>query len=127
MAAAVILRADGCVLLVQRGASAPTFPDCWGVITGFIEPGETPAQAGLRELAEELGVAGEVVRAGEPFTVDIGPFVVRAWPLLCAIPPDAAIALQAENQRWEWVPLAEVFARPTIPQLEQDFRALGLI
>jgi leucyl aminopeptidase (aminopeptidase T) len=34
-----------------------------------------------------------------------------------------SIAIQPD----EWVPLAKVFARPTIPQLEQDFRALGLL
>ncbi|GAB4572631.1 MAG: hypothetical protein Kow0077_12570 [Anaerolineae bacterium] len=127
VAAAVIQRADGRVLLVQRGPTAPTFPNCWGVITGFVEPAETPPQTALREIAEELGVRGRVLRRGEPFEVDIGPYVVRAWPLLCAIDPDAPIVLQSENQRYEWVPLAEVFQRPTIPQLDQDFRALGLV
>lgn len=128
VAAAVIQRpADGRVLLVQRGPTAPTFPGCWGVITGFVEPGETPAAAARREIAEELGVAGTVIREGAPFTVDIGPFVVRAWPLLCHIDPAARVTLDRENTRWEWVALAEVFARQTIPQLEQDFRALGLL
>ncbi|MBN2471696.1 MAG: NUDIX hydrolase [Anaerolineae bacterium] len=127
VAAAVIQRADGRVLLVQRGATAPTFPNCWGVITGFVEPGEPPAQTALREIAEELGISARVVREGAPFEVDIGPFIVRAWPFLCAINPGDAIQLHAENQRYEWVALSDVFARPTIPQLEQDFRALGLL
>lgn len=128
VAAAVIQRVDdGRVLLVQRGPTAPTFPNCWGVITGFMDPGESPAEAALREITEELGVTGELVRDGEPFTVDIGPFIVRAWPFLCRIDPAAPITLQAENQRWAWVPLDEVFARPTIAQLDQDFRALGLL
>lgn len=127
VAAAVIQRADGRVLLVQRGSTAPSFPGCWGVITGFVEPGETPAAAALREIAEELGVGGRVLRSGEPFPVDIGPSIVRVWPLLCAIDAPEAIALQAENQRYEWVVLDEVLARPTVPGLEQDFRALGLL
>lgn len=34
---------------------------------GLIDPGESPAEAALRELAEETGYIGEVVSAG-PFT-----------------------------------------------------------
>jgi len=127
VAAAVIQHADGRVMLVQRGPTAPTFPGCWGVITGFVEPGETPAAAALREIAEELGVSGRVLRGGEPFRVDSGPFVAQVWPLLCAIDAPEAITLQAENQRYEWVALDEVLARPTVPRLDQDFRALGLL
>ncbi len=125
--AAVIQRADGRVLLVQRGPTAPTFPGYWGVITGFIEAGETAAAAALREIAEELGVSGRVLRGGEPFRVDIGSLVVQVWPLLCAIDAPEAIVLHPENQRYDWVALEDVFTRPTIPQLDRDFRALGLL
>lgn len=127
VAAAVIRRADGRVLLLQRGPAAPTFPNRWGLVTGLVEPGETPAQAARREMSEEIGLAGEIIRAGEPFTVETGAFVARVWPFLCAIDPAAPITLADENQRAEWVALDEVFRRETIPQIDQDFRALGLI
>lgn len=127
VAAVVIQDEAGRVLLLQRGATAPTFPNCWGLVTGMVEPGETPAQTALREIAEELGVQGRILRTGDPFEVDIGPYIVRAWPFLCAIDAPDAIRLQDENQRCEWVPLPEVFQRETIPQIEQDFRALGLL
>ncbi len=127
VAAAVIQDEAGRVLLVQRGATAPTFPGCWGVVTGFVDAGETPAGAVGREIVEELGAVGRIVRAGAPFTVDIGPFIVRAWPFLCTLEAGSTIHLQEENQRYEWVALADVFSRPLIPQLDQDFRALGLL
>jgi 8-oxo-dGTP pyrophosphatase MutT (NUDIX family) len=127
VSAAVIQRADGRILLLQRGPTAPTFPNRWGLVTGLVEPGETPAQAARREMSEEIGLAGQIVRAGEPFTVDIGAFVARVWPFLCAIDPTAPITLADENQRAEWVTIGEVFRRETIPRIDQDFRALGLI
>lgn len=127
VAACVIQDDAGRVLLLQRGSTAPTFPDCWGLVTGMVEAGESPAQAALREIGEELGVAGHILRTGEPFEVDIGVFIVRAWPFLCAIETPDAIQLQPENQRYEWVPLPEVFQRDTIPQIAADFRALGLM
>lgn len=127
VAAAIIRDEGGRVLLVQRGATAPTFPGHWGPVTGYVEAGETPARTALREIAEELGVAGRILRAGEPFRVDIGAAVVQVWPFLCTLDAPNAIQLQAENQRYEWVPIPAIAQRQTIPNIDQDLRALGLI
>ena len=48
------------LLLIKRGI-APR-KGAWGPPSGFIEVGETPEEACLRELKEETGVSGEVVR-----------------------------------------------------------------
>ncbi len=127
VAAAVIQDEAGRVLLLQRGPTAPTFPDHWGVVTGYVDPGETPAQAALREIAEELNVTGRVLRAGAPFLVDIGRANVRVWPFLCALDEPGAIRLADENRRFTWASVPEALARPIVPQLDQDFRALGLL
>ena len=47
-------------LLIKRGM-APR-KGTWGSPSGFIEVGETPEEASLRELKEETGVSGQVVR-----------------------------------------------------------------
>jgi 8-oxo-dGTP diphosphatase len=60
VAAAVILRADGDVLLAQRPEGKP-YAGYWEFPGGKLEQGETPRQALDRELREELGL--EVVRA----------------------------------------------------------------
>ncbi|HEV2219376.1 MAG TPA: Nudix family hydrolase [Casimicrobiaceae bacterium] len=63
VAAAVIRRSDGDVLLAQR----PPGKDCagyWEFPGGKLEAGETPAQALARELREELGI---VVRRASPW------------------------------------------------------------
>ncbi len=48
------------VLMIKRGM-APR-KGTWGPPSGFIEVGETPEEACLRELKEETGVSGQVVR-----------------------------------------------------------------
>jgi len=48
------------VLMIKRGM-APR-KGAWGPPSGFIEVGETPEEACLRELKEETGVSGQVVR-----------------------------------------------------------------
>ena len=52
-AAVVLFDPDGRVLLVHQ-----TYGGCrWGLPGGRLEPGESPQQAAVREVAEEAGVA----------------------------------------------------------------------
>jgi ADP-ribose pyrophosphatase YjhB (NUDIX family) len=55
---AAVVELDGDVVLVRQ----KTWPEKWlGLVTGFLEKGETPEEAVLRELDEELGLQGEIV------------------------------------------------------------------
>lgn len=47
-------------LLIKRGL--PPRKGTWGSPSGFIEVGETPEEACLRELMEEARVSGEIVK-----------------------------------------------------------------
>jgi 8-oxo-dGTP diphosphatase len=51
---------DGRFLLIKRGI--PPKKGYWGCPSGFVESGETPEEACLRELREEAGVVGEIAR-----------------------------------------------------------------
>ena len=65
VAAAVITRADGRVLLAQR-PPGKAFAGYWEFPGGKLEPGENPRDALTRELAEELGIT---VRRAAPWLV----------------------------------------------------------
>ena len=65
VAAAVILRADGKVLLAQR-PPGKAYAGYWEFPGGKLEAGETPAHALSRELHEELGIT---VRTASPWLV----------------------------------------------------------
>jgi NAD+ diphosphatase len=55
---AAIVERGGCVVLAQNKG----FPSTWfGLVTGFLERGEAPAEGVLREVKEELGLDGEIV------------------------------------------------------------------
>ncbi len=85
VAAAVILRSDGAFLLGRR-AEDTFYPGYWEFPGGKVEAGETPREALVRELREELGIS---VRRAHPWIlrshvyehahVRLHFFRVRAW------------------------------------------------
>ena len=60
VAAAVLIEQDGRVLLVRR-AGEP-FRGFWSLPAGFINGGEDPAEAAVRECLEETGLTVRVTR-----------------------------------------------------------------
>ena len=51
----LVIGPDDRVFAQRRSPSRKTFPGCWDLVGGHIEPGETPEQALVRELWEETG------------------------------------------------------------------------
>lgn len=58
----IILNEKGQILLMQRSAQSKTFPNYWGLVSGWMEWGETIQDALKREAREEIGVEIEIVR-----------------------------------------------------------------
>lgn len=66
VAAGVLFRdSHARVLLVK-----PTYKDGWDLPGGYVEPGESPRQAAIREVVEELGINPSV---GHLLVVDWAP------------------------------------------------------
>jgi 8-oxo-dGTP diphosphatase len=61
LAAAVVVDNDR-VLVVRRSKTERFLPCVWGVPCGKVDSGESPAETALRELREETGLKGNVVR-----------------------------------------------------------------
>ncbi len=54
-AAALIFDSAGRLFMQRRSATRRLFPNCWDVVGGHVEPGETLEQTLAREIAEETG------------------------------------------------------------------------
>ena len=113
VAAAILRRADGCLLLTSRPAGK-AYAGYWELPGGKLEAGESVAQALARELHEELGLA-------------VQPADVRPWRSLRADYPHALVRLHfclvarwqgeplmREGQTHTWTPLPAA-VRPILP------------
>jgi 8-oxo-dGTP pyrophosphatase MutT (NUDIX family) len=58
IAFAVLVDERGWLLLQERDHHAPVNPDEWSFVGGAVEPGESEAEAAVRELAEETEITG---------------------------------------------------------------------
>ena len=73
---AALVEHEGDVVLVRaRGWPEGMF----GLVTGFLERGETPEQGVLREVREELGLEGEVAGLIGVYAFELKHEVIMAW------------------------------------------------
>ena len=116
-----VLRGAGAALecLVLRRAPGGRCPGSWETVHGHIEPGESPAQAAVRELAEETGATPvrlynlSRMEAFYQHTRD----EVALIPVFAAfVAPETAVRIGPEHDRFEWLPAAEARARFAWPR-----------
>jgi ADP-ribose pyrophosphatase YjhB (NUDIX family) len=55
---AAVVEYEGKVLLAHNSSWPPALQSFYGLITGFLERGETPEQCALREVKEEVNLDG---------------------------------------------------------------------
>jgi ADP-ribose pyrophosphatase YjhB (NUDIX family) len=116
---AFVRDAGGRYLALQR-AQEPFLGE-WDLPGGFVEPGETPADAIRRELAEETGLEVEVERILGAFTGrygDAGKWTVDIG-FECAL-RDGELRLDAEKSAAAW------HAPDTLPRLAFAGERAGL-
>ena len=123
VAAAVIVRADGAVLLAQR-PPGKAYAGYWEFPGGKLETGETPAQALSRELREELGIR---VLSASPWVVEefvyphahveLNFFRVRAWD---------GEPVGHDGQAFAWQIPAAIEVAPLLPANTRILAALQL-
>jgi putative (di)nucleoside polyphosphate hydrolase len=136
---------SGLVFVGQRTGMPVGTPSLWQLPQGGIDEGESPRDAVLRELEEEIGTANADIIAEHPdwLSYDLPPELQsqafrgrfrgqrQRWFALRFKGEDSEIRLDAhahpEFARWRWVPLATIpdlavpFKRPIYEAIARDF------
>lgn len=126
LAASIAVVRDGRVLVAAR--ARPPMADLFTLPGGLVEPGETLAEAALRELAEEVGVRARVIGVVRPVEVIerdeegrvCAHFVIVSHAARW-VSGEATIGPEAKAVRW--VDLAQMEHLPTTPHLAEIARA----
>lgn len=123
---AIVFDEDGRLLLVRR--ANPPAQGLWSIPGGRVEPGEGDEDAVVRELAEETGLAGTVVREVGTITRDApsgGTYVIRDFLMQVASGLSPVAGDDASDAAW-FTP-DEVRAAPTSPGLVGTLTSWGLL
>jgi lipoyl(octanoyl) transferase len=108
----VVVTRGADVLLLRRTAARGGF---WQPVTGRVEPGETPAQAALRELREETGATADVSALGYSNAFALGDAVPPQLiheTAFSAYWPGGEIRLdRVEHDDFAWLPAPEAVKR----------------
>ena len=116
---------DGRLLLVRRG-HGPAAGE-WSIPGGRVEPGETLAEAVVRELAEETGIEGVCDRL-VGWVERIGPdhhFVILDFQVTVLDPSGLAPGDDAVEA--EWVSVEEVPHRRLVDGLAEFLHEHGIL
>ena len=95
---AAIIKKDGAVLATQRGYG--DFAGGWEFPGGKVEPGETPEQAIVREIEEELGAAIAVDRFVVTVEHDYETFHLTMHCFLAHVAKGRLELLEHSAARW---------------------------
>ena len=104
---AAILERGGRFLLGKRGLHKQSAPGYWCPISGRIEPGESQADAVVREVREETGMAVRALSKVTECDTRDGSAVIHWWHVQ---PLDAAPARLANDEHTEllWASIEEM-------------------
>ncbi len=98
----IILDDKGRILLMRRSSNSKTYPNCWGLVAGWMEWGETIEEALKREAMEEVGVEVEVVRFVGKYYDKLGRHPTKTsvcLPHICKVVKGEAKVNQVEEVR----------------------------
>ena len=116
VASAVFQNTKGEILLIQRPKDKP-MPGLWEFPGGKLEQGETPEEALIRELKEEIGLTPTkfipqsfASHAYDTFHIILLTYLVTEWT--------GDFHLLEHQQGYMWVALDEIhnFSKPTASQ-----------
>lgn len=126
---AFLERADGRVLLLERSSKVGSFPGRWAAVSGYLED-LPPLDQAYREVREELGIGPDSLTLQSRGTTVLARDGARIYvvaPFRFELRTSAALKLDWESVRAEWVRPEEISLRTTVPKLDRAWKAVASV
>jgi 8-oxo-dGTP diphosphatase len=117
--AACAIISDSKSLLVGKRTCA-LWKGKWELIGGKIDGNETPTEAIVRELKEELNCDATVIGNLEPYQHEYPDFHLTLYPMICEI-HDRSVLESKDHSELKWIPLSDIMSYDF---LEADYHAI---
>lgn len=101
------------ILIIKRSDTVGSYPGYWGLPGGKLEPNESPEQAAVRELKEEVNLDVEIKDLTFLYNLKRGPdkeiisFVAEVW--------SGSVKLNSESTDHKWVDPSDLFSINIVP------------
>ena len=99
IAVGIVVRDDGAIL-IQRRPENGLLGGLWEFPGGKLEAGESPGEACIRELREELGIVVVLLDAIEPIRHAYSHFKIRLHGFVCRLASGSPTGRQGQPHRW---------------------------
>lgn len=113
-------------LVMKRSDQNQYYPGVWQFPGGGLED-EKPEEGALRELREETGLEGEIVRGGSYRWISKhGKSEMKTFAFLVEV-EETDVVLSWEHDEFRWIELDELRSMETFEFIEKDLEAVGVI
>lgn len=113
-------------LLLERSETKKEHPGKWEFPGGISEDGEEPKTTALRELKEETGLSGKILRTGDAGITHVNGKNYMIHPFLVKL-DSGEPELSEEHQEFRWVEQKEIPGFDHVEGLFSEMRAVDLI
>ncbi|NOQ37350.1 NUDIX domain-containing protein, partial [archaeon] len=122
-----IIKFDDKILLLKRNGKRATSPNLWQGVSGALKEREAAEDAVLREVKEETGLDGMIVKAEEIIDVsdEFGRWIVI--PFLVSVDSDDVRIDENEHTEFRWVSPEEVDNFNCVVGTRKELVVLGVI
>ena len=103
-----IIKNDNKFLIAKRAATKKYSPNQWEFISGFLDTDESVEEIILREIEEELGVSGKIVKTFKPFSFADAEALWLTMPFAVEIETDKIKINSQDHSELKWVSREEL-------------------